>query len=348
MTNTSTILRASVVLRGLLALSFALLLATGCGGGSQGAFLPPPQSDASSAAVDQFNRNLAMMAQQPAGQQTVSASPDYRLGPEDVVQIVLYNIPPGEEGLTPRQMEVRVSQQGILPLPLAGNIPVAGKTPAELEQVLRERYKTYIRNPQVGVRVTEFRSQRISVLGAVRNPNVYQLTGPKTLVDILSMAGGITEKAGSQVHIYRQGPEGRQSLVLDLFVLARNPAAGNIPVQAGDVVNVPEAGMFYVDGAVNRPGSYPLARPYTLTQALTVAGGARTTVADFTGITIYRRKDATTFDKMEVNLKDVRANGAADPTIQADDVIYVPMSTAKWIVERFIGGIGLPSIPGPH
>ena len=65
MTNTSTILRASVVLRSLLALSFALLLATGCGGGSQGAFLPPPQSDASAAAVDQFNRNLAMMAPQP-------------------------------------------------------------------------------------------------------------------------------------------------------------------------------------------------------------------------------------------------------------------------------------------
>jgi polysaccharide export outer membrane protein len=348
MTHTNTILRASIVLRSLLALSFASLLATGCGGGgSQGVFLPPPQSNASSAAVEQFNRNLAMLAQPPA-QQSASASPDYRLGPEDVLQITLFNIPREEEGVTPRQVDIRVSQEGMLTLPLVGNVKVAGLTPSELEQALRERYNKYLRNPQIGVRVTEFRSQRISVLGAVRSPNVYQLTGPKTLVDMLAMAGGITEKAGSQIHIYRQGPEGRQSLVFDLFALAGNPAVSSLPVQAGDVINVPDAGMFFVDGAVNRPGSYALSRPYTLSQALSVAGGVQVRLADFTEITIYRRRDATTFDRVQVNLKEVRGGDASDPRIEADDVIFVPISTAKFIVERFIGGIGLPSVPTPH
>ncbi len=346
MTHTHIILRTSVVLRSLLALSFAALLATGCGGGAQGVFLPPPQSNASSAAVEQFNRNLTMLAQPPA-QQSTNASPDYRLGPEDVLQITLFNIPREEEGVTPRQVDTRVSQEGMLTLPLVGNVKVAGLTASELEQALRERYHKYIRNPQVGVRVTEFRSQRISVLGAVRTPNVYQLTGPKTLVDMLAMAGGITEKAGSQIHIYRQGPEGRQSLVFDLFALASNPAVSALPVQAGDVINVPDAGMFFVDGAVNRPGSYPLSRPYTLSQALSVAGGVRAPIADYTGVTIYRRKDATNFDKVAVNLKEVRDAGAADPKIEADDVIFVPISSVKYFVERFIGGIGLPSVPSP-
>jgi polysaccharide export outer membrane protein len=330
----------------LLALSFASLLAAGCGGGSQGVFLPPPQNNAASVAVEQFNRSLAMLAQ-PPGQQSASASPDYRLGPEDVLQITLFNVPTEEAGVTPRQVDARVSQEGMLMLPLVGDVKAAGLTTSGLEQALRERYSKYIRNPQVGVRVTEFRSQRISVLGAVQNPNVYQLTGPKTLVDMLAMAGGITDKAGSQVHVYRQGPEGRQSLVFDLFALASNPAVSNMPVQVGDVINVPDAGMFFVDGAVNRPGSYPLSRPYTLTQALTVAGGIKATLADYTGITIYRRKDATNFDRVAVNLNELRAGGASDPKIAADDVIFVPISTAKFIVERFIGGIGLPSVPSP-
>jgi polysaccharide biosynthesis/export protein len=346
MMNTHTILRACIVLRSLPALSFALLLAAGCGRAPQSVALPPPQQTASSAAVEQFNRSLALLAQ-PQAQQQGSASPDYRLGPEDIVHITLFNVPKEDETVTPREVDAKVSQEGTLTLSLVGEVQAAGKTTSDLEQALRERYGKYIRNPQVGVRVTEFQSQRISVLGAVQKPNVYPLTGPKTLVDLLAMAGGITEKAGSQVHIYRQGPEGRQSLVIDLFALASNRAAGNTPVQAGDVINVPQAGMFFVDGAVKKPGSYPLSRPYTLSQALTVAGGARAELADFTGITIFRRKDPTTFDRVAVNLKEVRDGGASDPKIEANDVIYVPISTGKYIVERFIGGIGLPSAPTP-
>jgi polysaccharide biosynthesis/export protein len=346
MTNTDTILRACIVLRNLSALSFALLLAAGCGGAPRSVALPPPQQSASAAAVEQFNRDLALLAQ-PQAQQQGSASPDYRLGPEDIVHITLFNVPKEDETVTPREVDARVTQEGTLALSLLGDVQAAGKTTSDLEQELRERYSKYIRNPQVGVRVSQFHSQRISVLGAVRNPNVYELSGPKTLVDLLAIAGGITEKAGNQVHIYRQGPEGRQSLVIDLYALASNRAVGNTPVQAGDVINVPQAGMFFVDGAVNKPGSYPLSRPYTLSQALTVAGGTKATLANFSGITIYRRKDPTTFDRMEVNLKEVRNGGAADPKIEANDVIYVPISAGKYFVERFIGGIGLPSSPSP-
>ena len=114
----------------------------------------------------------------------------------------------------------------MITLPLLGNIPAAGLTTAALEQALRKRYDEFLHNPQVGVQVKEYRGQQVSVMGAVGKSGMYQLTGPRTLVDLLSMAGGITEKAGGQVHVYRQGAEGRQTYIVDLLALANKPRTG--------------------------------------------------------------------------------------------------------------------------
>jgi polysaccharide export outer membrane protein len=295
------------------------------------------------AELDQITSiNSALAAQ---ALQSPSSTSDYRLAPEDLLEITLFNIPESEAGVTPRKTEVRVTQEGSITLPLLGDVPAAGLTPSALEQSLRARYDRYLQNPQVGVSVKEYRGQRITITGAVKNPGVIQLTGPKTLVDVLSMAGGIAERSGSQVHLYRQGPEGRQSYVIDLQALARNPVLVNMPVQAGDVINVPQSGMFFVDGAVRKPGSYPLTQSYTLTQALAIAGGADIAVANMDELAIFRRRDGTEADKIAVNLNEILAGTSKDPLIAPDDVIIVSMSTPKWLLQRFIGTIGLPSIP---
>jgi polysaccharide biosynthesis/export protein len=235
----------------------------------------------------------------------------------------------------------------MISLPLLGDVRAAGQTLPALEQALRSRYDRYLHNPQVGVQIREFRGQRVTVTGAVRSPGVLQLTGPKTLVDVLSLAGGLSERAGSQVHLYRQGPEGRQSYVIDLPALARNPGLVDMPVQAGDVINVPQSGTVFVYGAVGRQGSYPLAQPYTFTQALTLAGGVNGNLADYSGIAIYRRRDGLEAEKIPVNLEEVFAGKARDPLVAPDDMIVVPISSFKWFVQRFIGTIGLPSVPSP-
>src|SRR5690606_28974713 len=110
---------------------------------------------------------------------------DYLIGPEDLLEITIFNIPEGEVGVTPRRTEVRVSQEGKISLPLLGDVYVTGLTPAGLEQELQKRYDQYIHKPQLGVYIREYRSQQVSVMGAVRNPGVFQLTGPKTLIDLL-------------------------------------------------------------------------------------------------------------------------------------------------------------------
>jgi polysaccharide export outer membrane protein len=326
-------------MRRLLALSLWMLVGVGCATSPQSQVLPA-DSVATSPVIAEINNALTAAAQTP------TASADYRLGPEDFIEITLFNVPESETGVTPRKTAVRVSQEGKITLPLLGDISVAGSTPSEVEQLLRQRYDRYLQNPQIGVQVKEYHSQQVSVIGAVERPNTFLLSGPKTLVDLLAMAGGVSGKASGQAHIYRQGEAGRQTHVIDLLALASNPDLVNMPVQGGDVINVPQAGMFFVDGAVGRPGTYPLLNSYTLTQALAVAGGVDETLADYSSVSIFRRQGGLESEILPVNLSQILDGKAKDPPIAPEDVIVVPRSTAKYLIDRFLGRIGLGSISG--
>ena len=327
-----------------LSCAAVVLLATACGGSTPATNLTGVQPTAApSSAVNDINQSLSLMAAQ-SGDSTA----DYRIGPDDLLQMTIYNIPDQDARVTPRITLLRVSQEGIVVAPLVGTVQVKGKTIRQVEKQLSEQYAKYIKSPQIGVLVTEYR-QRVSVMGAVQKPGVFELTGPKTVIDMIALAGGITEKAGNQVHLYRQDTEGRrQTAVIDLLVLA-NPAAThvdpkdaqlvNVPVQAGDVVNVPQAGMYFVDGAVHRPGSYPIGRSYTFTQALAAAGGLDPELADYSSITIYRRHSPTDTETIPIDIEDILARKRPDLQVQPDDVIIVPMSSAKYFVKRFVGSL---------
>jgi polysaccharide export outer membrane protein len=304
----------------------------------------PPDGPALSTGLHEINQALASEAlRTPEG--SPDASPDYRIGPEDLLQITLFNVPEAEAGVTPRRTEVRVSQEGVVTLPLLGDLHVRGMTPGGLERLLRGRYERYLHNPAVGVRVLEYRAQRVSVIGAVQRPGVFQLSGPSTVADLLAMAGGVTTSASSQVHLFRQSPEGRQSYIINLWSLARDGGLTNLAVQPGDVLSIPQAGMFFVDGAVRRPGSYPLSRRYSLTQVLVAAGGVNEELAKTSAIAIFRHQGDAEVEKIPVDLSEIRAGKAKDPQIEAEDVIVVPMSTPKYLVRRFLGTIGLGSVP---
>ena len=315
---------------------------------------PVAKSGSSTPAAD-INRNIAAAAMLRSS----GGASDYKIGPEDLLEITLFNIPEGlgiEQKVTPRTVTVRVTHLGQISLPLLGEIDTKGLSVSALEKTVRERYDKYIHNPQVGILIREFR-QRISVIGAVQKPGVVELTGPKTVIEILAMAGGVSDKAGSQVHVYRQGSKERETHVIDLAVLASGTGlinastAGmiNMPVEPGDMINVPETGMFFVDGAVRKPGSYPLGRRYSLTQALATAGGIDTELSS-SSISIFRRTGPGKVDTLAYDLNDIMAGAATDPQLEADDVIVLPISTAKFIVKRFIGtlvgGISIGSFMG--
>lgn len=331
-------------IRDALLLVAAMMFFAACGGARPPATMTPDQAaSTASSNVNEINKSLSLIAAQSGGN-----TADYRIGPDDLLQVTNYNIPEQDQRVTPRVVLVRVSQDGKVDVPLIGTIEAKGKTPGQLEQEFKQAYKKYIKDPQVGVLVTEYR-QRVSVMGAVQKPGVFELMGPKTVIDMIAQAGGITEKAGNQVQLYRQDAQGqRQNAIIDLLVLA-NPGANhvdnkdmqiiNIPVQAGDVINVPQAGMYFVDGAVHRPGSYPIGRNYTLTQALAAAGGVDPELADYDALTVYRRLGPTNVQTISVNLDDVLARKSPDLQVNPDDVIIVPMSSAKYFVKRFVGSL---------
>ena len=111
----------------------------------------------------------------------------------------------------------------------------------------------------------------------------------------------------------------------------------NMPVEPGDMINVPIAGTFFVDGAVKRPGSYPLGRRYSLMQALTAAGGVDRDL-NSADITIFRKRASGT-EPISINLNEVVAGSTVDPEIEADDVILVPINTAKYVYFKIFGQI---------
>jgi polysaccharide export outer membrane protein len=321
---------------------FLSIISAACGAAPQSpqrTDLTNPAAARSSNLTADINRNIAAAAMFG----TSTASSDYKVGPEDLLEITIFNIPEAEGKVTPRSLTARVSQQGQISLPLLGELSVKGLSIPGIEQRLRQGYDRYIFNPQVGVSIKEFR-QKASVIGAVQKAGVFEITGPKTVIEMLALAGGVNEKAGSQVHIYRQGLNGRDTHIIDLAILANsvglisadNAAMINMSVEAGDVINIPEAGMFFVDGAVRKPGSYPLGRRYSLAQALATAGGVDAELNSDT-INIFRRQGPGEVQTIAFNLSDVLSGTVSDPQIQPDDVILVPNSMAKFIVKRFIG-----------
>ena len=193
----------------------------------------------------------------------------YVLGPDD--QIVIHAIDAPEISDKP----FLVGLNGEMTLPLIGRVQAGGLTVEQLESELNTRLKKYMRDPQVAVTVAEFRSEPVSVFGAVARPGVIQLRGRKTLYEVLSMAGGPTESAGSSLTVTRRRENGEiplpgatidptgQFSVAELNVHeileGKNPAV-NIEIKPYDTISVSEAAsnMIYVVGDVEHGGAFTL------------------------------------------------------------------------------------------
>ena len=247
---------------------------------------------------------------------------DAPVGAEDLLEISVFEIP----DLT---RTVRVSRQGTISLPLLGEILVGGLTPMELEVKLRDELaKKYLENPQVSVFVKEHGSKKVSVLGAVGKPGVFEMLGSRTLLQVLSEAGGLTKEAGAQLYVIRPGPEGGDEKVtvnvIDLMI-NRDPAL-NLAMQPGDIVSVPidRPIYVYVDGAVKTPGRLEeeSARPITLVQAIARAGGA-TERANLKAVQILRKDKGGGQTVLTANLNRIRKGKDPDPVLQDGDVVVV-------------------------
>lgn len=259
---------------------------------------------------------------------------DYRIGPEDLLEVNVLE----DEKLN---RVVRVSSQGLISLPLIGVLEVSGLTPFELEQRIRVLLsEKYIRNPNVSVFVREYRSQRVSVVGAVVKPGVFEIFGERTVVDVLAMAGGLREEAGPQLFLIRSSVgdgRGPETLVIDLEqLLIKGDFSLNIPLVHGDVLNVPASGKVFVGGEVRRPGGFHLGgKRITVSQALAMAEGLRPG-ANPSGAYIFRYSGSGNERiSIPVDLRAVQRGEVEDPFLQENDIVIVPRSGVKTFLLEF-------------
>ncbi|MGE0451326.1 MAG: polysaccharide biosynthesis/export family protein [Vicinamibacterales bacterium] len=208
-----------------------------------------------------------------SGARLAAGQTDYRVGPQDVLNITVF----GEAGLTGR---FPVEQDGSLTYPLIGRIGVGGHTLREVENEIRARLADgYLKNPQVTAAVESYRSQRVLIIGEVRSPGEYQLTGDMTLLAALARAGATTATAGHEAVILRPRKSGAaqgdnvEVIKVDLAELQAGDLSKNVRLQDGDTVNVPRAQMVFLSGQVRAPGAYAVEDGTTVLQALTLAGG---------------------------------------------------------------------------
>jgi polysaccharide biosynthesis/export protein len=320
-----------------------------------------PTTSSRGVTTDDYNQRLGQLKQSLAGAAMNSVVEDYRIGPEDLLEISVFEAPE-------LNRSVRVSASGEISLPLIGAVQTAGLTPKTLEFVLEELLRrSYMKDPHVSVFMKEMQSHPVSVFGAVKKPGVFQIDGPKSLVEILSMAEGLAEDAGDTVIVmHGAGLPGAADPALDASPpkgKAEAPAANVVPtsedqargttvesslknllesgdprynvvVYPGDVVKVTRAGIVYVEGGVKKPGGFMLKTNENISvlQAVALAEGL-TPTASGSHARIMRTDEATgTRTEIPIDLKKILAGGLTDPLLRPKDIVFVPNSTGKSVL----------------
>jgi len=251
------------------------------------------------------------------------SSAEYQVGPGDVLQVTVF----GNEDLS---RIPTVQTNGTITLPLLGEVLVAGRTVAQVQKEITARLgKDYLVNPQVEVKVSEYHSQFVSVVGEVNAPGRKPLRGRTRLIDALLEAGGFTPHASGEVLITRSDGSfagGTRTLVLRISggtaPSAQDAVNLELPLRNGDIITASPKYYVTVDGEVNRPGRYPIEADLTVTGAISLAGG----LTRYGSNTVKVRRTESPSGKVtliEVDLKDVRNGKKPDLPLQPNDVLSV-------------------------
>ncbi len=261
-------------------------------------------------------------------------APAIVIGPGDTLQVKVFDV----QSLSGT---FRVSQKGNIDLPLIGRLRAEGRTADDLAAYIQTelKQKGFVLNPQVTVLVTQYATQGADVMGQVRKPGIYPTLGSRTLLDMLTLAGGVTPSAGKLVTIiHRNDPHHPVYLAL-----AQNAAGlklqANPVIRPGDTIIVQKSGIIYILGDVGHPGGYLIDNNehLTLMQALSLAGGNRAT-SRMKDVRLIR-KTKVGKEEIRLNLKKIYRGKEADIAVKDGDILYVPSSNLKTFIYHGFSGI---------
>lgn len=256
---------------------------------------------------------------------------EYVIGSRDVLKVTVWS----QDDLS---KDYPVDIHGSIAFPLIGQVKAAGLTTAGLAARLHDLLeKDYLVDPQVLVSVKEYLSKRVHVLGEVERPGLFYLTGPTTLLEILSKAGGLSKTGAKQLTLVRLEPRpagaaagasesDNQVLRLDVAKIQAGDPHENIFLQDEDTIFIPKGHEFFVIGEVKKPGSYPLDRRVDILEGITIAGGFTDKAAP--GRVRVIRNTPKGQEVVSIDMNDVIKRGQREKAIalQENDVVVVPES----------------------
>jgi len=240
--------------------------------------------------------------------------------------------------------DLRVDDSGNVEVPLSGELHVEGMTLPEAKLAIQKKLSDaqILKNPKINLDVSQYAGNNVTVIGEVGAPGRIQLLAPHSLSDVLGMVGGETALAGDTIEVRRTvdgNPQTQQ--------VKYSRSSGNSDdikaflINPGDTISVARAGIVYVMGAVNRPGGYVMQEDGKLnvTQALSLAYGT-TMNAQVGAIRVIRKDTTGKLTEIHVPYGDITKGKAEPMTLQAQDMIYVPVSKTKTV---FTTGLGVMS-----
>ena len=313
-----------------MGLVISLGILTGCASSqNQNVSQSEPPAQLKQDEIAEFNEQLFATARGGADPS------DYLLGAGDKLQIKVYEA----EDLN---TTVRVSSRGYVTLPLLGSVLVDGLSAREAEEMIENSYRVrYIKDPHVSIFVEEHFSRRVTLMGQFRNPGTYDYLSKQRLMDVMALGGGLSDIAGRvvQVRRYSNLQEGQSVFVVDLDQLIKEGSSDlNIQINSGDVLFVPEAGSFFVDGAVRRPGAYHIKHTTTLQEAFLEAGGLAP-YANRERATLIRISEAGNREMIEL---DLTQSETMELEVKDRDVLITEASAYGKLVHGVGINIGLP------
>ena len=265
---------------------------------------------------------------------------EYVIGPADVIEVSVLKMPE-------LSRDYRVSADGTIEMPFLGPIQAEKTTSRELATAITKQLQEgYLVDPQVSV-ILRHVNRRYFVQGAVRLPGVYNIEGRPTLLELLSIAGGLDATHGATAFIIHKTQPGQNDAeaVYDmkkanLNALLRGEFSENIRIEPGDIIQIPPSDVFFVAGEVKAAGSFPLKEGMTLRQAISLAQNTNPTAAPSKAV-IFREDGSKEKKQVPVDITAVMRGRQPDVEIMANDIIVVPNSKAKSIYVPVLNSFGV-------
>ncbi len=287
---------------------------------------------------------------------------DYRLGPGDVVEVSVAAIP------ELARIEFTLDAQGKISVPYVDEVDLLGFTVRQAESKLVRMFgASLLEDPQVTVRIKEYRSRYYYVIGSVIKPGKYQLTRETDLLDALALAGGLRDKADTRIRVHRFSNKGEPTLPIteaggdsgiaaaggfassatievDLNeLLSEGAGRTRMAIYSGDVISVEERKnkAYYVLGDIRNPGAFPIPvdECAALSQALGNAGGLLNTAAGEKTKIIRYNKPGELPELIEVDAYALLKGNIKDIELRANDIVVVPGSFSKTMGKSFLSGV---------